>query len=52
MLPTAAYFEFFPCHFDPNDGTNAVFCEETADVSSVEVGKMFGIEVTTSHGFY
>lgn len=49
ILPTAAYFEFLP--FDMNEN-NDVGEEQTADLSSVEVGKMYEVVVTTYRGFY
>lgn len=52
MLPTAAYFEFLPYYFDPNDKTNAIVNEETVDFSGVEVGKMYEIVVTSFGGLY
>lgn len=48
MLPTAAYFEFLP--YDP-EKIDAI-SEETVDFSSVEVGKMYEVVVTTFRGFY
>ncbi|KAL2320910.1 hypothetical protein Fmac_029879 [Flemingia macrophylla] len=48
ILPTAAYFEFLP--FNMNDDNDA--CKETVDISSVEVGKMYEVIVTTYRGFY
>lgn len=48
MLPTAAYFEFLPFNMNPDND----FSEETVDFSSVEVGKMYEVVVTTYRGFY
>lgn len=50
MLPTAAYFEFLP--FDMNEDVDDDAGEETVDLSSVEVGKMYEVVVTTYRGFY
>ncbi|RDX95372.1 putative indole-3-acetic acid-amido synthetase GH3.6, partial [Mucuna pruriens] len=48
ILPTAAYFEFLP--FNMNEDNNV--SKETVDLSSVEVGKMYEVVVTTYRGFY
>ncbi|XP_062086385.1 probable indole-3-acetic acid-amido synthetase GH3.6 isoform X2 [Humulus lupulus] len=48
LLPTAAYFEFLP--FDFNQISSV--CEQTVDISDVEVGKMYEVIVTTYRGFY
>ncbi|KAK7336709.1 hypothetical protein VNO77_17255 [Canavalia gladiata] len=47
ILPTAAYFEFLP--FNMNEDNVS---KETVDLSSVEVGKMYEVFVTTYRGFY
>ncbi|XP_020213511.1 probable indole-3-acetic acid-amido synthetase GH3.6 [Cajanus cajan] len=48
MLPTAAYFEFLPFKMNEDNIVN----KETVDLSSVEVGKMYEVVVTTYRGFY
>ena len=49
LLPNAAYFEFIPFNLDQEIGVDA---RETVDFSSVEVGKMYEVVVTTYRGFY
>lgn len=48
LLPTAAYFEFLPFDMDKRE----IVDEETADFSSVEVGKIYEVVVTTYRGLY
>ncbi|KAL5796802.1 hypothetical protein ACOSQ2_001622 [Xanthoceras sorbifolium] len=48
MLPTAAYFEFLPFDLEKRE----VIGEETADFSSVEIGKIYEVVVTTYRGLY
>ena len=48
MLPTFAYFEFLP--FNINEDNDA--SKEAVDYSSVEVGKMYEVVVTTYRGYY
>ncbi|XP_061341320.1 probable indole-3-acetic acid-amido synthetase GH3.6 [Gastrolobium bilobum] len=48
MLPTAAYFEFLPYNMNEDNDVG----KETVDLSSVEVGKMYEVVVTTYRGFY
>lgn len=48
ILPTAAYFEFLPFNMNQGNDLN----EKTEDISSVEVGKMYEVIVTTYRGFY
>ncbi|KAL4304742.1 hypothetical protein HN51_038880 [Arachis hypogaea] len=50
LFPNTAYFEFLP--FNMNDETNNNVADEMFDLSSVEVGKMYEIVVTTYGGFY
>ncbi|KAL5059519.1 hypothetical protein RYX36_031123 [Vicia faba] len=50
ILPTFAYFEFLP--FEMNDNDEDVVDEQTVDLCSVEVGKMYEVVVTTYRGFY
>ncbi|XP_058738056.1 probable indole-3-acetic acid-amido synthetase GH3.6 [Vicia villosa] len=49
ILPTFAYFEFLPFEMNNNDD---VVDEQTVDLCSVEVGKMYEVVVTTYRGFY
>lgn len=49
IVPTFAYFEFLP--FEMNENEQDV-CEQTVDLTSVEVGKMYEVVVTTYRGFY
>ncbi|KAI9180017.1 hypothetical protein LWI28_000318 [Acer negundo] len=48
MLPTAAYFEFLPFDMERRE----IIGEETAEFSSVEVGKVYEVVVTTYRGLY
>lgn len=48
ILPTAAYFEFLPFNMNEDNDVS----KETVDLSSVEVGKMYEVVVTTYRGFY
>ncbi|KAK7396346.1 hypothetical protein VNO78_17279 [Psophocarpus tetragonolobus] len=48
MLPTFAYFEFLPFNMNNDNDVS----RETVDLSSVEVGKMYEVVVTTYRGFY
>lgn len=50
LLPTFAYFEFLP--FEMNENDEDVIGEQTVDLCSVEVGKMYEVVVTTYRGFY
>ncbi|RHN48032.1 putative GH3 family protein [Medicago truncatula] len=51
LLPTFAYFEILP--FEMNDQNDEdVVGEQTVDLCSVEVGKMYEVVVTTYRGFY
>lgn len=49
LLPTAAYFEFLPYRFDEETDLSP---HKTDDFSSVEVGKMYEIVVTTYRGLF
>ncbi|KAL3531389.1 hypothetical protein ACH5RR_010711 [Cinchona calisaya] len=49
MLPTGAYFEFLPFYLNKGCASND---EDTMDFSSVEVGKMYEVVVTTYRGLF
>ncbi|XP_072967643.1 probable indole-3-acetic acid-amido synthetase GH3.6 [Typha angustifolia] len=48
LLPTAAYFEFLPFDIE----TSPYDKKETVDISSVEVGNLYEVVVTTYRGLY
>lgn len=49
LLPNAAYFEFLPFNLDEETDLDA---REIVDISSLEVGKMNEVVVSTYRGFY